>query len=80
MGPLLFSVANAAAAIIVANQIGRAKGRRYGWVWGFCLGWVGVLIIRFALKPKQEVALPADQRAFDRVLSERNARIEGQQS
>jgi hypothetical protein len=30
--------------IFVAHSIGKRKNRE-GWLWGFCLGWIGVLII-----------------------------------
>ena len=38
--PLLFW----GAAIFTAHKIGESK-RRTGWLWGFLLGWIGVIIL-----------------------------------
>lgn len=40
IAPLLFW----AAAIFVAHKIGETKNRT-GWLWGFLLGWIGVVIL-----------------------------------
>jgi len=34
-----------AVPIALANRIALGKGRRHGWLWGFVLGWIGVLIV-----------------------------------
>lgn len=31
--------------IFVAHRIGRSKGRTNAWLWGFLLGWIGVVIV-----------------------------------
>jgi Uncharacterised protein family UPF0547 len=31
--------------IFKAHSIGKRKGSEYGWIWGFALGWIGVLIV-----------------------------------
>jgi uncharacterized protein UPF0547 len=33
------------APIFVARSIGKSKGRTMSWLWGFFLGWIGVLIV-----------------------------------
>jgi hypothetical protein len=38
--------------IYLAQQIGMSKGRPYSWAWGFCLGWLGVIVV--ALLPRRE--------------------------
>jgi hypothetical protein len=35
----------AAAPIYVAQRIGSRGGRKYPWLWGLFLGWIGVLIV-----------------------------------
>ena len=31
--------------VYVAERLTTKKGRRYGWVWGVMLGWIGVLVV-----------------------------------
>jgi len=33
------------AAIFCAHQLGVRRNRKYGWVWGFLLGWIGVIVV-----------------------------------
>jgi hypothetical protein len=46
------------APIVAAQMIGNRKGRRFAWVWGVVLGWIGVLIV--ALLPRKD-AEPLDE-------------------
>jgi len=34
-----------AAPVYTAQRIGSRAGRRYPWLWGLLLGWIGVLIV-----------------------------------
>jgi peptide/nickel transport system ATP-binding protein/oligopeptide transport system ATP-binding protein len=40
---------------LVARSIGRPKALKWAWVWGFLLGLIGVLIVRFVLPSKAKV-------------------------
>jgi hypothetical protein len=31
--------------IYLAQRFAMNKGRRYGWIWGALLGWIGVLVV-----------------------------------
>jgi hypothetical protein len=44
--------------IVLANSIGRRKGRENSWLWGFILGWVGVIIVASSAT-RQPLILPA---------------------
>jgi hypothetical protein len=42
----LFAIAIfAVVPIFVAHRLGKSKGRANAWLWGFLLGWIGVLIV-----------------------------------
>jgi hypothetical protein len=55
-GVLLFWIAVAIGAIVAAQKIAKGKGRENGWVWGFFLGWIGVLVcaLRQPVKSQEE--------------------------
>jgi hypothetical protein len=43
---------------MVANRIGSEKQRENPWLWGFALGWIGVLILVNAPSPRLVVITP----------------------
>jgi hypothetical protein len=43
-------------AIVAAQAIGRSKGRKTGWLWGF-LSWVGVLVVALQDAPPAEMSV-----------------------
>jgi hypothetical protein len=44
----------AAAPIYVAQRIGSRAGRKYPWLWGLLLGWIGVLIVAALTRQKRD--------------------------
>jgi hypothetical protein len=48
---------------IKANEIGRRKDRENAWLWGFALGWIGVLVLSAAPTPTPVVIAPTPTRA-----------------
>ena len=67
---LLLIALFAVVPIFVAHRLGKPKGRQNAWVWGFLLGWIGVLIVAllspkpgFAVAtPRGAPSVPPDQR------------------
>jgi hypothetical protein len=43
-----------AAPVYVAQRIGSRAGRKYPWVWGALLGWIGVLIVAMVTRDKRD--------------------------
>ena len=43
---------------VLANSIGLRKGKQNSWLWGFVLGWLGVLIVA-ASATRQPLILPS---------------------
>jgi hypothetical protein len=44
----------AAAPVYVAQRIGSRAGRKYPWLWGLLLGWIGVLIVAIVTRDKRD--------------------------
>jgi hypothetical protein len=44
MGFLVFGLISWGAAMAVAHKLGHSRNRT-GWLWGFWLGWLGVIIL-----------------------------------
>jgi hypothetical protein len=42
---------------VLANSIGRRKGKQSSWLWGFMLGWLGVIIVA-ASATRQPLIIP----------------------
>ncbi|HEU5211761.1 MAG TPA: hypothetical protein VFU10_03250 [Gaiellaceae bacterium] len=49
----LLALANWAGATYTAHAIGTRKGRYHSWLWGFLIGWVGVIVVA-SRKPRYE--------------------------
>lgn len=43
---------------LLANSIGRRKGKESSWLWGFLLGWIGAIIVATAPTPQPVIITP----------------------
>ena len=58
---LVIALISLALSTFVAQKIGAPKGRQ-GWLWGFLLGWIGVIIVAcLSDKNPRTVALTGKQ-------------------
>lgn len=50
------------APIFAANAIGKGKGRSQTWLWGFFLGWIGVIVVAcMGRNPQSVIVIPQAQ-------------------
>jgi hypothetical protein len=50
---LLFLLVSWAGSTYAAHALGTRKGRRNCWLWGFLVGWIGVVVVA-CLGPRYE--------------------------
>jgi hypothetical protein len=69
-------------AIIVAHVLGSKKGRTSSWLWGFFLGWIGVIVVacqseqtKLSAKQKEVAELEAELKLAE--LRKRQAGFQG---
>jgi Short C-terminal domain len=48
------------SAVFVAWRLGQKKNREWAWIWGFMLGWLGVIILLF-FKKREDTSLNTDK-------------------
>lgn len=65
----------AVVPIWAAQSIGARNGRRYAWLWGLCLGWLGVVIVAI-MGPARDPDLDALEREVRKAeLEQRRAAL-----
>jgi len=78
---LLFLLLSWAGSIYAAHKLGTRKDRYNCWLWGFFLGWIGVVVVA-CLRPRYEKhntrPLQEDQRWAE--LVRRQAELDRQRS